>query len=69
MFMCQKKLLNRESNRQCPVCDKYSFDRKDDLYMNKFKCCFDCYIQHVEGREKRWATGWRPYKNTMAIID
>ena len=64
-----KKLLNRESNRQCPVCDKYSFDRKDDLYMNKFKCCFDCYIQYVEGREKRWATGWRPDKNTMAIID
>ena len=64
-----KKLLNRESNRQCPVCDKYSFDRKDDLYMNKFKCCFGCYIQYVEGREERWATGWRPDKNTMAIID
>ena len=64
-----KKLLNRESNRQCPVCDKYSFDRKDDLYMNKFKCCFGCYIQYVEDREERWATGWRPDKNTMAIID
>ena len=64
-----KKLLNRESNRQCPVCDKYSFDKKDDLYTNKFKCCFGCYIQYVEGREERWATGWRPDKNTMAIID
>ncbi len=64
-----KKILNRESNRQCPVCDKYSFDKKDDLYMNKFKCCFGCYIQYVEGREKRWRSGWRPDKNTMAIID
>ena len=64
-----KKLLNRESNRQCPVCDKYSFDKKDDLYMNKFKCCFGCYIQYVHGREKRWRSGWRPDKNTMAIID
>ena len=64
-----KKLLNRESNRQCPVCDKYSFDKKDDRYMNKFKCCFGCYIQYVHGREKRWRSGWRPDKNTMAIID
>ena len=64
-----KKILNRESNRQCPVCDKYSFDKKDDLYMNKFKCCFGCYIQYVHGREKRWRSGWRPDKNTMAIID
>ena len=64
-----KKILNIESNRQCPVCDKYSFDKKDDLYMNKFKCCFGCYIQYVEGREKRWRSGWRPDKNTMAIID
>tara|TARA_B100000214_G_C23914354_1_gene602906 strand:- start:329 stop:727 length:399 start_codon:yes stop_codon:yes gene_type:complete len=64
-----KKILNRDSNRQCPVCDKYSFDKKDDLYMNKFKCCFGCYIQYVHGREKRWRSGWRPDKNTMAIID
>tara|TARA_B100001250_G_C19711190_1_gene749262 strand:- start:377 stop:772 length:396 start_codon:yes stop_codon:yes gene_type:complete len=64
-----KKLLNRKSNRDCPVCGKYSFDKKDDLYMNKFECCFGCFIQYVEGREKRWASGWRPEKNTMAIID
>ena len=64
-----KKLLSRKSNRDCPVCAKYSFDRKDDLYMNKFECCYGCYIQYVEGREKRWSSGWRPDKNTMAIID
>ena len=49
-----KKLFTRESKRTCPVCEIYSFDMKDDLYMAKFKCCFKCYVQHVEGREKKW---------------
>ena len=26
----------------------------------KFDCCNNCYIQHIEGREKRWQEGWRP---------
>lgn len=55
-----KKLLNRESNRTCPVCSVYSFSLEDDVYMNKFKCCHKCYIQYVEGREERWNSGWRP---------
>jgi hypothetical protein len=55
-----KKLLNRESNRTCPVCSIYSFSLEDDVYMNKFKCCHKCYIQYVEGREERWNSGWRP---------
>ena len=55
-----KKLLNKDSNRTCPVCNVYSFDIKDDLYMNRFQCCFKCYVQWVEGREERWQTGWRP---------
>jgi len=33
---------------------------KDDLYMNKFDCCWKCYIQWVEDREERWLEGWRP---------
>ena len=59
-MLVSKKLLNKVSNRKFPVCYKYSFERKDNLYMNKFQCCFDCYIQYVEGREERWDTGWRP---------
>lgn len=58
--LVSQKLLNRETNRSCPVCTKYSFESKDDVYMNKFDCCFNCYIQHVEDREERWAKGWRP---------
>ena len=59
-YFISKKLLNKETNRTCPVCDTYSFNLKDDVYMSKFECCFKCYIQWVEDREERWAAGWRP---------
>jgi predicted Holliday junction resolvase-like endonuclease len=58
--LVSQKLLNRETNRTCPVCSEYSFNPKDDVYMSKFQCCFPCYIQYVEDRETRWAKGWRP---------
>lgn len=61
-FLINQKLLTRDHNRTCPVCRKYSFHSRDDLYMNKFEACFRCYIQYVEGREERWANGWRPNK-------
>ena len=61
-FLINKKLLNRDQNRTCPVCKKYSFHPRDDLYMNKFEACFNCYIQYIADREERWATGWRPNK-------
>ena len=59
-FLVNKKLLSKESNRVCPVCDTYSFKAKDDVYMSKHECCFNCYIKYVEGREERWLSGWRP---------
>jgi len=52
--LISKKLLTRREQRTCPVCDVYSFSVRDDLYMNKFKCCFKCYVKHVEGREEKW---------------
>jgi len=42
--LLSKKLLNRRESRCCPVCEVYSFSSKDDLYMNKYKCCFNCYL-------------------------
>ena len=57
-----KKLLNKDNNRSCPVCHTYSFDTRDNVYMTKYSCCRKCYIQWIEGREERWATGWRPNK-------
>jgi len=61
-FLINKKLLTRDHNRTCPVCETYSFHPRDDLYMNKFSACWKCYIQYISDREERWATGWRPDK-------
>tara|TARA_Y100000034_G_scaffold30796_1_gene37634 strand:- start:755 stop:1144 length:390 start_codon:yes stop_codon:yes gene_type:complete len=62
-FLVSKQLLIKDSNRVCPVCEVYSFSAKDDVYMNKYKCCYKCYVQWVENREERWSSGWRPEKN------
>jgi len=59
-ILISKKLFNKESKRKCPVCGIYSFDSRDDVYMNKFQCCLKCYDRYVEGREERWKSGWRP---------
>ena len=61
-FLLSKKLVSRDTNRICPVCLEYSFNSRDDVYMNKFDCCFHCYIEFVESREERWESGWRPQK-------
>ena len=59
-FLVKTKKTKSEVDRKCPVCSSYSFSSGDDLYMTKFDCCFDCYVQHIEGREERWKSGWRP---------
>ena len=59
--LMSRKLLNRETTkRSCYVCGAYSFRIRDDVFMNKFDCCYKCHIQWVEGREERWESGWRP---------
>ena len=55
-----KKLLSKKNNRTCPICKAYSFKSQDDVYMSKYECCFDCYIQYVEHNPERWQSGWRP---------
>ena len=62
-FLVSKKLINRDSNRKCPVCEKYSFKVQDDIYMLKYECCEKCFIQYIEDREERWLKGWRPGDN------
>tara|TARA_Y100000592_G_scaffold95898_1_gene163326 strand:- start:291 stop:686 length:396 start_codon:yes stop_codon:yes gene_type:complete len=58
-----KKLLNRESLKNCPVCGAFPKSVKDDVSLIKFECCSKCFIKHVEGREERWLKGWRPNEN------
>ena len=56
-----RKLLNKERGaRSCPVCENYSFEPRDDVYMIKYECCFECWAKYVDGREDRWKKGWRP---------
>ncbi len=55
-----KKLLNRESLKNCPVCSAFPKSVRDDVSLIKFECCNKCYIQYVEDREERWLKGWRP---------
>lgn len=66
-FFIDKKLLNKESKRECPVCEEYSFNSKDDVYLNKWECCFKCYVSWVEDRESRWKEGWRPTKEVKNV--
>jgi len=61
-FFLSKNLIIKKSKRKCPVCGVYSFKVRDDLYMNKYECCYACFIQWVDDREERWSTGWRPEK-------
>ena len=35
-FLMPKRLLNTESNRTCPVCSTYSFNKGDDFF-NKYE--------------------------------
>jgi len=59
-FLIDKKLLTKDNKSVCPVCDEYSFSVRDDVYFNKWDCCYGCFIRWVEGREERWTQGWRP---------
>tara|TARA_R100000152_G_C6698579_1_gene128611 strand:+ start:231 stop:620 length:390 start_codon:yes stop_codon:yes gene_type:complete len=58
-----KKLLNKESLSNCPICGSFPKKTMDDVCLVKFDCCNKCYIKYVEGREERWLKGWRPDEN------
>lgn len=57
-----KKLLNKSNANSCPVCSKYLAGTRDSIFILKWECCEQCYINLVEGREERWIAGWRPEK-------
>ena len=45
-----KKLINKNTSKECSICKKYSFDKRDDLYLNKFKACYRCYLCELEDK-------------------
>ena len=57
-----KNVIGKKTERSCPVCKTYSFSSKDDLYMNRFQCCYDCHVKYMPTKyyEKKWLEGWRP---------
>ena len=57
-----KKLLRNKGSvaRSCDYCKESKIKKNHDVYFSKFGCCFECYIQWIEGREERWNSGWRP---------
>jgi len=55
-----KKLLTKDNKLSCSVCYSLVNRINDDIYIIKYDCCENCYIQFVEGREERWLEGWRP---------
>ena len=59
-ILMPKKLINKNSNKICEGCKSYSFNKEDDVYLNKFSTCKKCYVQYIEDREERWMSGWRP---------
>ena len=62
-FFLPKNLITKENKRNCSVCGIFSFKLKDDLYINKFDCCFRCYLYYVQFNEEQWLEGWRPDNN------
>ena len=59
-ILITRKLLNKESVLNCPVCGHSIKCVNDDIYVIKYECCEKCYIKYIEGREARWLSGWRP---------
>lgn len=65
-YLISKKLLNdRDQTENCPYCGTYRFhfNVEDDMCINKWGCCSNCYINFIEDREDKWNEGWRPEKN------
>ena len=50
-FRDEKLLIEDKKNNSCNICNKYCFDKNDGIYLIKFRCCFKCYIEKIEGRK------------------
>lgn len=47
-IMVSKKVVNNSVDRTCKHCGCYSFRKEDDVYLNKFKSCYKCYVVKEE---------------------
>ena len=58
--LIHKKLINKRKRKNCSCCESKIKNLDDDICHTKYKTCFKCYIQYIEGRLMRWEEGWRP---------
>jgi hypothetical protein len=49
-IMVSKNVLNNKEDRTCKLCKKYSFDKRDDIYIKKFNACYKCYLCKLEDK-------------------
>ena len=61
-----KRSSRYKSERSCPVCKTYSFSGRDDLYMNRYECCYRCYVDFVAPDEEKWKQGERPTEDIVS---
>ncbi len=47
-ILVSKKVMGISIDRTCKHCGIYSFRKEDDVYLNKFKCCYKCYVLKEE---------------------
>ena len=50
-FILKNKLINKKNFKSCSLCNEQAYKANDELYMNKFDCCYLCYIEHIERRK------------------
>ena len=49
--LVSSKLFNKNIDRQCQLCKKYSFYRYDDLFLTKYSCCQICYLDKIKDKQ------------------
>lgn len=52
--------IRRVFEKECPVCESLLLNTEDHLSYLLHKACHRCFIEHIDGREERWKSGWRP---------
>lgn len=61
------KKVTHKTGENCSTCFKEWFfmTLEDEVSCLKWSVCRDCYIKYIDGREERWASGWRPDKESV----
>ena len=52
----------------CPICDRVMRSDKSVQTYFKYSCCVDCFINFVEDREEKWASGCRPSEEQVKKV-